>query len=152
MPEEKYILGGRTFLPLAESTLEHDVELFRLLRSAGLREIAMQKGESGEAFGQRLLEELLAGGKALELLGCVLIPEGTKSEDWTPEIGSQTAAHLAKISNSSEKLQIQSLLISLLILFFEHGLCSLGRFMTSLGQPEVTTENTPRTATDTGGT
>jgi len=118
----KHTLGGRTFEVIGESTVEHDFTFMGIARKVGLDRPALLDNESVEEFAVRLLGDLLASGLALDLLGCLLIPEGIRSEDWTPEIGQETANFLGRLSSPAEKDKVRSLTLAALVDFFESGL------------------------------
>lgn len=150
---ERHILGGRAFVPIGESTVEHDFTFMGLIRAAGLDRVAIREGESAQDFALRLLQEAIASGKVLEMLGCLLIPEGTAPEHWTPRLGAETAAFFGGLTAAADKLTIQALVLSLLIDFFEQGLSSLETSRTSseAAQPHDS-DPSPRTAGATGAT
>lgn len=138
MENRRHVLGGRPFVVIGESTLEHDLTFTGICETTGLGQPSMRDGEDPEGFARRLLGELLASGRALELLACLLIPEGTESTDWTPELAAETKRHLAGLTAAEDKAQISKLLTSAVADFFESGLaCSLlsMSFSESRGQP-----------------
>lgn len=119
-----HTINGRAFRAIGESTLEHDLTTWRIIHEAGLDQPAIREDESPEAFSHRLLSDLIASGKACELLGCLLIPEDTRSEDWTPASGHETAVFLSRLTRPDDKRRAQNLVVSALIEFFEQGLVS----------------------------
>lgn len=120
-----HLLGGRRFSVIGESTVEHDLTFMGLLRKAGLDMPTLREGELPKDFATRLLGDLLGSGKACELLGCLLIPEGVESEDWTPELGQETAEHIGHLTSAADKQKVNQLILSALVDFFESGLASL---------------------------
>jgi len=122
---EKIKIGGRMFVPVKNSTIEHDFWLMAHIRGAGLDRIAIEEGEPPEDFAVRLLGEVINSGRIFPILGGLFLPEKISSVDWTPEIADETASFLKKISDSQDKLEIQRQVISLLISFFQSGLVSL---------------------------
>ncbi len=128
---EKHVLGGRTFLPLRESTVEQDFRFLALVKRARIDEVVMHPGERPEAFARRLLEATIESGVILDLLGCLLIPEDCAPQDrdpgevWTPEMGQETARFLGQLRDANDKAQVRSLVLSLLVCFFESGIVSL---------------------------
>jgi len=126
----RYELGGRAFVHVGESTVEHDYTFLALQTAAGLDVFDMQVGESPEVFAERLVRQVIASGKALPLLGCLLVPEPTDSqkpagEAWTPEMGEKTARFLGTLTAEKDKAQVRSLIATLLIDFFQSGLASV---------------------------
>ncbi len=134
---EKHTIGGRTFLPLRESTVEQDFRFLALIKRARIDEVVMQPGESPEAFARRLLEVTIESGAILDLLGCLLIPEDIAPRDrdpgevWTPEVGQATAQFLGQLRDPKDKAEVRSLVLSLLVSFFESGIVSLWTSTTS---------------------
>lgn len=134
---EKHTIGGRTFLPLRESTVEQDFRFLSLVGRARIDEVVMQPGESPEAFARRLLEVTIESGVILDLLGCLLIPEDIAPQDrdpgevWTPEVGQETAKFLGQLRDPKDKAEVRGLVLSLLVSFFESGIVSLWTSTTS---------------------
>ncbi len=134
---QKHILGGRTFLPLRESTVEQDFRFLALIKRARVDEVVMQLGESPEAFARRLLEVTIESGVILDLLGCLLVPaelapgDRDPGEVWTSEIGKETARFLGQLQDPKDKAEVRSLVLSLLVSFFESGIVSLSTLRTS---------------------
>lgn len=122
---EKIKIGGWTFVPVKNSTIEHDFWLMAHIRGAGLDRIAIEEGELPEDFAVRLLGEVINSGRIFPILGGLFLPEKTSSLDWTPEVAEETMAFLKKVSDREDKAQIQRQVISLLISFFQSGLASL---------------------------
>lgn len=121
---KKHVLGGRTFLSVTESTVEHDLYFHGIAGRAGLR---FEKGEdeSVEEFASRILAELIQSGQALELLGCLIVPEEVGVEGWTPEEARRTAAFIGQLRKEEDKAHVRALILSLLIGFFGCGLASI---------------------------
>ena len=146
---EKHVLGGRTFLSVTESTIEHDLYFHALAGRAGLR---FEKGdeESPEDFAARILDELVQSGQTLELLGCLLVPEEVGVEGWTPDEARRTAAFIGQLRGEADKARVRSLVLSLLIGFFGCGLASVWTSpRSSRNQPAADTGAGPSPATAT---
>jgi hypothetical protein len=154
----KHVLGGRTFLPITESTVEQDFRFLALVKQARIDEVVLRPGESPEAFARRLLEAAVASGAILELLGCLLVPEEAAPPDrdpgeaWTREMSAETARFLGRLRDPADKAAIRSLVLSLLISFFESGIVSLWTSTTSSGEAVPANGNPSATpdATDPG--
>jgi hypothetical protein len=120
---EKIILGGRTYRTVEDrTTLEQDHWIAGATRNAGSGDWKLRPGESAEAFGSRILSDLMASGKAFLILGGLLLPEDEKV--WTPEIGYRTAAEVAALTDPEEKRRANAQLLSVVIGFFVSGLGS----------------------------
>ena len=134
---EKHTLGGRTFLPLRESTVEQDFRFLALVGRARISDVVMQPGERPEAFARRLLDVTIESGVILDLLGCLLVPEELAPQDrdagevWTPEVGQETARFLGQLRDPKDKAEVRGLVLSLLVSFFESGIVSLWTSRTS---------------------
>ena len=150
---EKITIGGQTFAPVTNSTIEHDFWLMAHIRGAGLDRIAIEEGEPPEEFAVRLLGEVISSGRIFPILGGLFLPEKFSSLDWTPKVADETAAFLKKISDPDDKALIQQQVISLLISFFQSGLVSLQISQRSSGTgPQSTTDSGSggRSTTGTG--
>ena len=155
---QKHILGGRTFLPLRESTVEQDFRFLALVGRARIDEVVMQPGERAEAFARRLLEATIESGVILDLLGCLLVPaelapgDRDPGEVWTSEIGKETARFLGQLRDPKDKAEVRGLVLSLLVSFFESGIVSLSTSPTSFAEAIPNRENNqvPPAGTDPG--
>jgi hypothetical protein len=122
---EKIELGGRVYVPVKNSTIEHDFWLMGQIRAAGLDEVHVRPDERPEDFALRLLRDVINSGRIFLLLGGLLIPASATSEDWTPELAVETAGALKKLTAPEDKEKLKEQVISLLIGFFETGLACL---------------------------
>lgn len=146
---DKHTIGGRTFLPLRESTVEQDFRFLALVKRARIDEVVMQPGESPEVFARRLLEVTIESGAILDLLGCLLIPEDKAPQDrdpgevWTPEMGQETARFLGQLRDPKDKAEVRGLVLSLLVSFFESGIVSLWTSTTSSAEAIPNPKDSP---------
>lgn len=122
--EGRVTLGGRAFRKIGIATLEHDFRLIGLLREIGLYEPYRLQSESPAEYGTRLLQDLIASGRAFDVLGHLLIPAEVPPENWTPEIARETAGFIGALTRPEDKEEIQALTLGFLLGFFEHGLSS----------------------------
>lgn len=122
---EKVTINGQDYVPVKNSTIEHDFWLMGHIRAAGLDQVKIMEGEDPQAFVMRLLAETINSGRVFSLLGGMLIQAGTDPADWTPDLAEATAAALKKVTAPEDKAKIQSAVVELLIGFFESGLSSL---------------------------
>jgi len=147
---DKYAIGGRAFVPITESTVEHDLYFHGLAGRAGLR-FEKHEHESAADFGERVLEETIQSGKALELVGCLIVPEEVGVDDWTPEEARKTAAFIGKLRGEEDKARVRALILSLLMDFFRCGLASIWTSpKSSRTSPTSPRVNGAPTATATG--
>lgn len=146
---EKHVLGGRTFVSVTESTVEHDLHFHGLAGRAGLR---FEKGEHESAadFAARILEEVVQSGKALELLGCLLVPEEIGVAGWSPEEARKTAAFIGQLRGEEDKARVRALILSLLMDFFRCGLASIWTSRRSSRSRPANEESERPTATAAG--
>ena len=140
---ETHTLGGRTFLTMQESTVKQDLTFLALIHDAGIEEIQMQGDEAPGDYALRLLNTVVGTGVLLPLLGCLLVPaelvprkrrwqrRHLAGEVWTPELGDATAAFLGELRGEEDKAKIRSLILTLLLHFFESGITSLWTSQTS---------------------
>lgn len=154
---EKHVLGGRTFLSVTESTVEHDLTFHGVAGRAGLR-FEKRDEEAVEEFAARILEETIQSGQALELLGCLLVPEEVGVEGWTPEEARKTAAFIGQLRGEEDKARVRALILSLLIGFFGCGLASIRTSPRSLsdrpesGRPDPHQSESPTETAACGAT
>lgn len=149
---EKHVLGGRTFLSVTDSTVEHDLYFHGIAGRAGLR-FEKRDGESVEEFAARILEETVQSGKALDLLGCLLVPEEIGVDGWTPEEARKTATFIGQLRGEEDKARVRALILSLLIGFFGCGLASISTSpRSSSGRPDQKGDTLPTASSETVGT
>lgn len=143
MVTERYILGGRAFVPVGESTVEHDISFREMICQAGLDDLVLNAGEAPEDYARRLLRQVISTGKVLPLLGLLLIPEGIQSEDWTPDLAQETVAYIKSLPGQEVMPILDGIVLSVLIPFFASGLASLWSSVTSSGAAASEPRNTP---------
>ncbi len=122
--KEKHLLGGRAFVSVTESTIEHDLYFHTIAGRAGLR-FEKYEDETPENFATRVLAETIQSGQALELLGCLIVPEEIGIEGWTAEEARRTAAFVGQLRAEEDKARVRAMILSLLIGFFGCGLASI---------------------------
>ena len=134
MAEEKYHLGGRTFLSAVPDITVGQQLFFDAI--VARHDLVFQKAaeEAPEAFVQRILQDLVCSEEVLNLLGCLLVPEG---QIWSSAIAYETAAFIGQLRDEQSKRVVASLVSSLLVGFFVSGLASIeiSRSSSSGGQP-----------------
>jgi hypothetical protein len=86
MAARRFVLGGRAFVEMYESTFLHDSAAIALIYRAGLEGMQPEAGETAAAFGLRATVRIIESGQVPELLGTLLIPEGTPDVDWSRAI------------------------------------------------------------------
>jgi hypothetical protein len=146
-------LGGRIFHEIRSSTIEHDFKFYELARRAGLDNVTQAAGETPEQLAARLLETILASGLALELLGLLLVPEGTPPEKWTPEIMAETARFIGGLTSDEDRQTVNAAILDVMIGFFRSGLASFWSSTTSsvgVGNLEVGPDNRPTASIGSG--
>lgn len=120
MELETIKLGAKWYKRVGISTLEHDHWVAGHARQAGSEEWMLRPGESHDAFGARILADLMASGKAFLILGGLLMP--SDAERWTREGAFRTAAELALVTDPDEKRIANMELLTLVLDFFVRGL------------------------------
>lgn len=150
---EQHVLGGQAFTVIGESTIEHDYTFFGICQAAGISSPKLEPGETPGDFAVRLLGDILGSGRALDLLGCILIPEGTSSEEWTKELCQETASFLGGLTSAADKKAINNLTLSALIDFFESGLASsIASLRSSMSESDPIKVMTKLTGMEPGAT
>jgi hypothetical protein len=124
-------LGGREFDVIASGTIEWDVTLLNLLQACGLADVTMHAGETAEGLALRVYRTLMSSGSVFEILGCVLIPQGSDPFKWTPDLMKLTSAFLRTLHLKDDKDEIRSQINSLVAGFFRQGLLSVRTFPNS---------------------
>lgn len=150
--QKVFELGGRRFVEIGESTVEHDDWFMVRVEKAGLVDVLMGEHERPDDFARRVLRDVLRSGSTNELIGALIVPEGKTGLDWTPAMAMETANFIGALHTPEDKQVRQGLVTSLLIHFFATGLVSLVRSRGSsgaLGQPERIEPDEP-TAMDGG--
>ena len=153
-----HVIGGRTFIQVREPTVEQDYRCIAFVMRAGVDRLTLGPDESPVEFVDRIVRGVLAGGDALQMIACLLVPEdairaGAEPEDaWTPAIAEETARFIGKLKSGEDKAKVRLLLSSLLLGFFETGIVSLWTSKTSSGPaiPAATPPETSPGATGTG--
>lgn len=137
----RYVLGGKAFVPIGASTVEHDLEYQRMVLRVGFDRVGILEGELEADYALRLYDQVVRSGCALPLIGVLMIPEGVAPEAWTPELGRETSEHVARVTDPAEKAQVNAIILQLVTDFFERGLRFSKTFPTSssLAQPDPTT-------------
>lgn len=147
---ETLSLGGRDFERIQDGPVRQDLFVLQHARHAGLVDAEAAKGEEPDAFAARLLGQVLGSGRAMLLLGGLLIPKGKKATEWTEEMAFETAGHLGGITGADAKAAVYQELASALLGFFLRGLGSWIASRRSSGNAGESDSPATTTATDTG--
>ncbi len=115
-------IGGRRFVDVDETTVRHDLHAWSIVRSAGLEQLTKRDDEEPAEFGERLMARLVETGAAIRLVACGLVPEGTPSLGWTPEIAAETEAFLGSVHLPEDKARVRSLMLGVLADFLAEGI------------------------------
>lgn len=120
-------IGGKRYERLSATSIAHDLWLMAKTREAGLDriQVASMEPEDLEAGLDEVIDRVIVSGHALALLAGLMVPEGLKAEDWTPEVPKEIEASLSKITDATKKSQVKPLIASMLAGFFTSGLASL---------------------------
>lgn len=142
---DEFTFAGKPFRAITDGTIQWDDATMREIRAARLDSTPMMVGETAERYALRLLDELLLSGRALPLIGCLVIPADIADEDWTPKIAEETSRFVGKCKGKEDREEYRLLLTSAMISFLESGLASLKTLETSspAGEPEETMALTP---------
>ena len=130
------MLGGRRFriMNFDRRTSAHDHYLMRLIRQTGLDKVMPmdQEREQDSAYLVRLQTALIDSGRAHELVGAYILPEGVTETDWTKDMALATAKHIAKCNTEEDRTAINALAMDCVWGFFKHGLEQLKALAISL--------------------
>lgn len=118
---ETFGIGGKTFQLAGEGTARHDMWTMRQIAACGLNTVQQSDGETDERFEYRLYLTALQTGDIFLLLGSLLVPEGTTSEQWSEKMANETANCLANLTDPADKAKLRILLASALMPFFVGG-------------------------------
>ena len=121
------VFGGRRFYGIEPGamTVGQQLHYHRLYAQSGLKNLSLEDGEEPSDFAVRILNELLAAGIVLQMLGTLLLPEGKTAKDWTPAMSEETAAYLSGLTSSEDMAAVQAHVLTVVLDFFEHGLTSV---------------------------
>lgn len=126
-------LGGRPLaaLDFGARTVRWQLHVDRLIGETGLDRLMPIDEESEQAYLLRLHTAVMRCGKACELLGCFVLPEGKTAADWTPAMAAETAEWLGSLATESDIQEVYRLGMSFVLGFFVRQLRSLGSSLNS---------------------
>ena len=128
--QKKVFLAGRAFVPVGESTIEHDIEFVRLLKAAKIDAPQRLADETPEAFGWRVLQSIIDAGALLPLVACLILPAAVapekpgllrgcaehlgilrpaaRSTGWTPDVAHDTTEWLKTLDDPEDKAHVSN--------------------------------------------
>ena len=133
-------LGGRKFVAVTGSTIEHDYWLMDMVRRAGLDQIVVPSDtstDSIEEFMRELLSRCISDGRVFLLMGGLIMPEGKQGHEWTVGMAQETADFIKRLTKPEDKAAVQTHVVSMLLGFFQNGLVSLLTSRKSSTSPET---------------
>jgi len=141
--QKRIVLAGRAFVPVGESTVEHDIEVMGLLRAAGLEASAIA---SDDGFAWAALHAIIEAKALLPLVACMIVPaerarrrpgvlarmleragilqRAAARGGWTPEVQAETVAFLKDLDEPRDKDQVYALVAALIVPFLNGALRS----------------------------
>lgn len=122
-----FVIAGRNFRILQQATIEHDIYMMRVCKSAGLTTLKQGANEPGEEFAVRAHGMVLESGQSLPLLGGILLPMELADIDWTGRVARETVEFLRKITGDEDKRRMHTALVQFTA-FFVAGLLSSDPF------------------------
>ena len=156
-PKDILNLAGRRYVPAHLTTLEHDAYFAAILLGAGVGDLNLQPGETLEAYGWRVMRQLVAAKALFLALACLIVPAGSVEPPrrglglwlerigllppqpavtgWTLDRAAETQHFLESLTDERDKQQVAGLVARLLFPFCKSGLRS---WTTSLGSPTPT--------------
>lgn len=117
-------LGGREFVALERSTLEHDTWFALATAAAGITSATPAPGQDRGEFALGLFARLYESGHLWDLLGALVLPAGTASRDWSPALARETGRFIAGLDEPADKDRARLLIVELLLPFLSEGLAS----------------------------
>lgn len=101
-------IGGKKWKPVEseKATAEHNFWLTGHYCRSGLDRIEPGEDEDLFKFAERFVTEAIASGKALLLLGGVLIESHVEPVEWTPEMAIETSKFFGACSDPKDKAKI----------------------------------------------
>ncbi len=151
MAEERITIGGREFKQMGVGPVRQDLYVMQHARLAGLTGTKIAEGETPEEFVNRLIDSMIASGRALALLGGLLVPAELKPEEWTEEVAGSTAAFLGGLRDPEEKRKVYGEVASALLGFSVNGLGSWAASLQSSNADEKAEQGTnPPAGSGTG--
>ena len=148
MAGEVHVLGGRRFhtADLDRRTVRQHHYLVAVTREV----VAPKRMPNDENdFGVVLTEwevDVLASGKACELLGAFLLPEGKVERDWTREMATDTQSFLEQLDREEDRNLVDGLVMECLVGFFQHALRQLQTSLKSFESRSAPTPDDPSRA------
>lgn len=118
-------LGGRSFKPITNATLEHDYKVMALLTAAGIRSIEMPDDADPNVFMSQLFSELVLQGNLLAVFAHLIIPVELEGANWSPAVAADIEKHLRGLTAEEDKAAVHEQLAAMLIGFFHNGLAAL---------------------------
>lgn len=142
MTDEMIQLGGENFIAQRNGCLEWEIWMQARITEAGLSRITTVKGETADQFAERMIAKALSSGKALVLLGGLMLPEGKSPDEWTPAMAADITRRMGKLRTAEDKEAAKGAIAAMLIGFFQNGFSSLKNspsFSTQTGSREPIT-------------
>lgn len=122
-------IRGITFVPLQESTLDHDAYTLEHARAAGLlTAVTRREGQTDEDLSRDVLSRIFESGRTCQLLAAVLAEQG---KEWSREAAEANAALFTAVTDPGEKALLRDALVQLVLAFFASGLASFGTSLSS---------------------
>lgn len=170
-PQQPVVLAGRRFVPVGESTVEHDGEVMRLLRRAG---VSFERSGVGEEFAYEVLATLVETNTLLPLVACMIVPEAAAPRrpgrfvrflervgilersavrgGWSPEVAAETVAFLKQLDEPEDKTKVYALVAALLVPFLNGALRSWRPSPRSSGSPPAAAPDPNGSSSSAGAT
>lgn len=132
-PPRVFQLGDQRFREIRRTTMRHDGYLMQLVQASGLG--ALQGATEDEAV--LAIARAQVSGHLFTVLGCLLIDEGLRDDQWTPDDAERTAERIGDLDDPDAKDEVRRLVLELLLPFLISGKRSSGASRSSSGRPEV---------------
>lgn len=125
---ERWVLGGRTFLPIENITVQQEFTANSLISRINLT--PMREVESYDSYARRLMDSLSESAAVLAVIGCLFVPEDAvqpgqdPGQAWTPAIARQTADFVAHLTDPADRASVRAYAVGMAKGFFQHEIAS----------------------------
>jgi hypothetical protein len=122
--EAPIVLGGRRFhtADLERRTVLQHHYLAAVTREFGSPKRLPAEHEEPGAFVVEWHADVLASGKACQMLAAFLLPEGKTERDWSVAMADETRAFLEQLDTQDDREAVDTLVMECLIGFFRLAL------------------------------
>lgn len=111
-------IGGRAYVPVGPLSFRHDEASVALAIELGFFD-QPTGGEDVDDFTRRQILRINGSGRVSEILGYIVMPEGTAPEKWTKKLAADTSDALCRVTSDADKDRVHGLLQQGILFFFQ---------------------------------